>query len=271
MALKRALKPALFLLALVPAGVMVFDAFTGRLAAEPIKDLTHRTGVWTITCLTATLALTPLRRLTGWNWLISLRRMLGLFAFFYASSHFLVYLVLDQFFDWHTIVKDIAKRPYITVGFTGLVLMSSLAVTSTKQMVRRLGRRWVQLHALIYVIALAGIVHFTWSQKADILRPTIFGIIVATLLALRLVPRKKPSHQLHDLFRIHRACFPFAERGELRRTRSVTVRPAARLTHVGMALRRAVQEAGPRPSRLAAPALANQATRKLLGDGSRSS
>lgn len=188
---RRALKPALFLLALIPAGVMVFDAFTGRLAAEPIKDLTHRTGTWTITCLTATLAVTPLRRLTGWSWLISLRRMLGLFAFCYASSHFLVYLVLDQFFDWHTIVKDIAKRPYITVGFTGLVLMSSLAVTSTKKMVRRLGRRWVQLHALIYVIALAGIVHFTWSQKADILRPTIFGIIIATLLALRLVPRTR--------------------------------------------------------------------------------
>lgn len=206
---RRALKPALFLLALIPAGVMVFDALTGRLAAEPIKDLTHRTGTWTIACLTATLAVTPLRRLTGWNWLISLRRMLGLFAFFYASSHFLVYLVLDQFFDWHTIVKDIAKRPYITVGFTGLVLMSSLAVTSTKKMVRRLGRRWVRLHALIYVIALAGIVHFTWSQKADILRPTIFGIIIATLLALRLVPR---TRNLRTNFMISSGCAPHVSR-----------------------------------------------------------
>ena len=184
--LRRALKPALFLLALVPAGVMVFDAFTGRLAAEPIKDLTHRTGTWTIVCLTATLAVTPLRRLTGWNWLISLRRMLGLFAFFYASSHFLVYLVLDQFFDWHTIVKDIAKRPYITVGFTGFLLMVPLALTSTRGWVKRLGRRWVTLHALIYVTALAGIVHFTWSQKADVTRPRLYGAVLVVLLASRL-------------------------------------------------------------------------------------
>jgi sulfoxide reductase heme-binding subunit YedZ len=188
MKLSRALKPALFTLALLPAAVMVFDTFTGRLAAEPIKDLTHRTGVWTITCLTATLAVTPLRRLTGWNRLQSLRRMLGLFAFFYAACHFLVYLVLDQFFDWRTIVEDIGKRPYITVGFTALVLMSALAATSNRWAVKQLGRRWAQLHALIYAIALAGIVHFTWSQKADILRPTVYGLIIASLLALRLVP-----------------------------------------------------------------------------------
>ncbi len=135
----RLLKAAGILVCLVPLGLMVFAALTGRLEAEPIKDLEHRTGTWGITFLTATLAVTPLRRLTGWNRLQSYRRMLGLFAFFYLGLHFLVYLVLDQFFDWHTIVKDIAKRPYITVGFTGLVLLVPLAVTSTRGWVRRLG------------------------------------------------------------------------------------------------------------------------------------
>lgn len=187
--LRRLAKPAVFLLCLVPVGVMVYDALTGHLEAEPIKDLTHRTGTWGITFITATLAVTPLRRVTGWNRLQSYRRMLGLFAFFYLGLHFLVYLVLDQFFDWHTIVKDIAKRPYITVGFTGLMLLVPLAVTSTKGWVRRLGRRWVALHALIYVTALAGIVHFTWSQKKDITRPTRYGVVLVALLATRLVPK----------------------------------------------------------------------------------
>lgn len=183
------MKPLVFLLCLAPVGVMVFDALTGHLAAEPIKDLTHRTGTWGITFITATLAVTPLRRLTGWNRLQSYRRMLGLFAFFYLGLHFLVYLVLDQFFDWHTIAQDIAKRPYITVGFTGLMLLVPLAVTSTKGWVRRLGKRWVPLHALIYVTALAGVVHFTWSQKKDITRPTRYGVVLVVLLGTRLVPK----------------------------------------------------------------------------------
>jgi sulfoxide reductase heme-binding subunit YedZ len=168
---------------------MLFDALTGRLAAEPIKDLTHRTGTWGITLITATLAVTPLRRATGWNRLQSYRRMLGLFAFTYLALHFLVYLVLDQFFDWHTIAKDIVKRPYITVGFTGLMLMVPLAVTSTRGWVRRLGKRWVSLHALLYVTALAGIVHFTWSQKKDITRPTRYAAVLVVLLGARLVPK----------------------------------------------------------------------------------
>ena len=185
----RLLKPVLFLLCLVPLGVMLFDALTGRLAAEPIKDLTHRTGTWGITFITATLAVTPLRRATGWNRLGSYRRMLGLFAFTYLALHFLVYLVLDQFFDWRTIVTDIGKRPYITVGFTGLMLMVPLAVTSTRGWVRRLGKRWVPLHALIYVVALAGVVHFTWSQKKDITRPTRNAVVLVVLLGARLVPK----------------------------------------------------------------------------------
>jgi sulfoxide reductase heme-binding subunit YedZ len=168
---------------------MLSDALTGHLAAEPIKDLTHRTGTWGITCLTATLAITPVRRFTGWNQLQSYRRMLGLFAFFYLVLHFGVYLVLDQFFDWHTIVKDVAKRPYITVGFTGFLLTIPLALTSTRGWIRRLGRRWVTLHALVYVTALAGIVHFAWSQKADETRPRIYGAVLVTLLAARFAPR----------------------------------------------------------------------------------
>ncbi len=185
----RLVKAAVFLLCLAPLGVMIFDALTGRLAADPINDLTLRTGTWGITFITATLAVTPLRRVTGWNRLQSYRRMLGLFAFFYLGLHFLVYLVLDQFFDWHTIAKDIGKRPYITVGFTGLVLLVPLAVTSTRGWIRRLGRSWVPLHALVYVIALAGIVHFTWSQKKDITRPTRYAVVIVALLATRLVPR----------------------------------------------------------------------------------
>jgi sulfoxide reductase heme-binding subunit YedZ len=186
---QRLLKAALFLLCLVPAGIMVRDALTGNLDAEPIKDLTHRTGLWAIRLLAATLAVTPLRRLTGVNWFGSVRRMLGLFAFCYAACHFLVYLVLDQFFDWRTIVEDIGKRPYITVGFTALALLIPLAITSNARMTKRLGRRWKQLHALVYVIALLGIVHFTWSQKADLQRPTVYGLIIAGLLLLRLVPK----------------------------------------------------------------------------------
>ncbi len=185
----RLVKAAVFLLCLAPLGVALVDTFTGRLAAEPIKDLTHRSGVWGITFITATLAVTPLRRLTGWNGIQSYRRMLGLFAFFYLALHFLVYLVLDQFFDWRTIATDIGKRPYITIGFTGLLLMVPLAVTSTKGWIRRLGRRWTALHALLYVTALAGVIHFTWSQKADLTRPTRYAVVLAALLGARFLPR----------------------------------------------------------------------------------
>jgi methionine sulfoxide reductase heme-binding subunit len=180
---------ALFALCLLPAAWLAFDALTAHLAADPIKDLTHRTGTWGLTFLTATLAITPLRRLTGWNRLQSYRRMLGLSAFGYLALHFSVYLVLDQFFDWRTIVDDVAKRPYITVGFAGFLLMIPLAVTSTRGWVKRLGKRWVTLHALSYVIALAGVVHFTWSQKADLSRPRLYGAVLVALLALRLAPR----------------------------------------------------------------------------------
>lgn len=203
--LKRAAKPALFLLCLVPLGKLVFDALTGNLEAEWIKDITHRTGFWGITFITITLAVTPLRRVTGWNGAGKYRRMLGLFGFSYIVLHFLIYLVLDHFFAWHEIVKDIAKRPYITVGFTGFVLMIPLALTSTAKSVKRLGKRWVTLHSLIYVTALAGVVHFVWSQKRDILVPTRYGLILVVLLALRMVPRSRLSAWSSSLFRSNAA------------------------------------------------------------------
>jgi sulfoxide reductase heme-binding subunit YedZ len=189
------MKPGLFLLCLVPLAVAAFDLFTGRIHGDWIKEITHRTGDWGLYLITATLAITPLRRLTGWNQVQSYRRMLGLFGFTYICIHFLViYIVLDKqipfdpVYGWHEVVKDIAKRPYITVGFIGFLLMIPLAFTSTKASIRRLGRKWVTLHALIYLTAMAGVIHFMWSMKADRLRPTVIGLILVVLLALRLVP-----------------------------------------------------------------------------------
>lgn len=193
--LRRLARPVVFLLCLVPLAVAAFDLFTHRIHGDWIKEITHRTGDWGLYFITATLAITPLRRITGWNRLQSWRRMLGLFAFTYICVHFLViYVVLDKqipfdpAYGWHEVVKDIAKRPYITVGFTGFLLLIPLAFTSTRASIRRLGRKWVTLHALIYLTALAGVVHFMWSVKADRQRPTVVGLTLVVLLALRLVP-----------------------------------------------------------------------------------
>jgi sulfoxide reductase heme-binding subunit YedZ len=184
----RWIKPALFVLCLVPAGLLLRDFLTGALT-DPIEEITHRTGWWGLSLLVVTLAVTPARRLTGWNGLVKYRRMLGLFAFFYISLHFVTYLVLDQFFAWSFIVEDVAERPYITVGFAGFLMLLSLAITSTNGWIRRLGKRWTRLHSLIYVAALCGVVHFLWQVKADVREPTIYGLIIATLLAIRLVRR----------------------------------------------------------------------------------
>lgn len=185
-AARRLVKPVLFLACLTPALLLGWDTYAGNLSANPIEDLTHRTGWWGLGMLCATIAVTPLRRLTGWNGLVKYRRMLGLFAFFYASLHFLVYLVLDHFFAWSVIVEDVMDRPYITVGFTAFLMLLALAVTSTKGWIRRLGRGWQRLHALIYVAALGGVIHFLWLVKADVREPTIFGLVLVGLLAARL-------------------------------------------------------------------------------------
>jgi methionine sulfoxide reductase heme-binding subunit len=189
----RALKVAVFLFALYPLARIVWDAFTGGLAAEPVKDVTHRTGWWALVLLTATLAVTPLRRLTGWNPIIQLRRPLGLFAFFYATLHLLIYFGLDHLFSPQFILEDILKRPFITVGFLAWLVMVPLAVTSTRGWIRRLGRRWQQLHRLVYLAAGLGVVHFYWHVKADTREPLVFAGVVAVLLGARLVMGRRRS------------------------------------------------------------------------------
>ncbi len=182
------LKAATFVVCLAPLGLLIWRGFTGGLTANPIEFITHTTGWWTLAFLMITLAVTPLRRLLDMPWLLRLRRMLGLYVFFYASLHFLTWLVVDQFFDWQAIVKDIAKRPYITVGFSAFFLLLPLAATSTNAMVRRLGAaRWQSLHRLVYVIAILGVVHFWWLVKKDIREPALFATILTVLLGTRLV------------------------------------------------------------------------------------
>ena len=183
-----AAKGLVFLAALIPFLKLAWLGWNDGLGANPIEKITRTTGYWTLTFLMITLTATPLRTLSGWNWPVRWRRMLGLFAFFYACLHFLTYLVLDQFFDWPAIVKDIAKRPYITVGFPAFVMLIPLAVTSTSNMVRRLGgKRWKMLHRLVYVIAIAGVVHFWWLVKKDITEPLQFAAVLTLLLGFRFI------------------------------------------------------------------------------------
>ena len=182
----RYLKPVAFIICLIPFGQLLYRAYTSDLGANPIETITRFTGSWSLLILLASLAVTPLRRLTGWNELIRYRRMLGLFAFSYAALHFATYMVLDLYFDFSAIAKDILKRPYITVGFTALVLMIPLAITSNSKMIRRLGKRWQQLHYLVYAIAILGVIHFYWLVKSDITRPAQYGLVLALLLGFRL-------------------------------------------------------------------------------------
>jgi methionine sulfoxide reductase heme-binding subunit len=184
------LKAGIFGTCLIPLAVLAWNALTNNLGANPIDEVTDRTGIWTLRFLLITLAVTPARRLTGWNRLIQLRRMLGLFAFFYGSLHFLTYLWLDQFFAIEDIVADVMERPFITVGFASFVLLIPLAVTSTTAMIKRLGGKWWQrLHRLVYAIAIGGVVHYLWLVKADIQQPLIYGVILAALLGYRLWAR----------------------------------------------------------------------------------
>ena len=180
------LKPLVFILCSIPLVQLAYQAYTGDLGANPIETITRFTGSWALIFLLTSLAITPLRRITGRNDLIKLRRMLGLFAFFYASLHFATYLGLDLFFDFRAIGNDIVKRPYITAGFLAFVVMIPLAITSTAGMIRRLGKRWLLLHRLVYLAAIAGVIHFYWLVKADIRRPAQYGAVLALLLGFRL-------------------------------------------------------------------------------------
>jgi sulfoxide reductase heme-binding subunit YedZ len=185
---QRWLKVPVFALCLAPALLLVWRALDGGLGANPIEFVTHATGDWTLRFLCLTLLVTPARKLLGLPELVRFRRMLGLFALFYGSMHFLTWFALDKFFDRQEIVKDVVRRPFVTAGFTAFVLLIPLGVTSTKGWIRRLGgKRWQTLHRLIYVSACAGVVHYYWLVKSDIRLPLLYGAIVAALLVYRLV------------------------------------------------------------------------------------
>lgn len=174
--------------ALVPAARLGWLLWRDQLGANPISEVLNRLGFWTLVLLLASLAMTPLKLLTGWTWPIALRRLLGLLAFTYVCLHFGVYLGVDQFFDFGEIAGDIAKRPFITVGFAAFVLLIPLAITSTARMTKRLGaRRWKRLHRLVYVSAVLGGVHFVWRVKSDLRQPLIFAAVLAVLLGVRVV------------------------------------------------------------------------------------
>jgi sulfoxide reductase heme-binding subunit YedZ len=184
----RLAKRVVFIAALSPLVLLIWGALAHRLGANPIAVITHDSGTWTLRFLVLTLAVTPVRRVTGWNGVTGVRRPLGLFAFFYGTLHFVTYVWLDQFFDLPGILKDIVKRPFITAGTLAFVLMVPLAMTSTASMITRLGgRTWQRLHRLVYVSAVAGVVHYWWLVKADTRRPMAYAAIVTTLLTLRLV------------------------------------------------------------------------------------
>jgi sulfoxide reductase heme-binding subunit YedZ len=204
------LKAIVFAAALVPFGHLIWRGFNGDLTADPLVEITNETGIWTLRFVVITLAVTPVRRVTGWNPVIRFRRMLGLFAFFYAMLHFTTYLVGDRFASldfpdgfiaWSTFVnlmvsiwEDVAKRPYITVGFIAFVSMIPLALTSTAGWIRRLGgRNWQRLHRLVYLTGIAGVVHYWWRVKADTLHPAIYAVLVAVLLGYRLALSFKRS------------------------------------------------------------------------------
>ncbi|MEZ5577479.1 MAG: protein-methionine-sulfoxide reductase heme-binding subunit MsrQ [Candidatus Competibacteraceae bacterium] len=178
-------KPLVFCVSLLPLVWLCWLAWQDRLGANPVETLSHRTGDWSLRFLLLTLAVTPLRRLSGWNWLLKFRRMLGLFAFFYVCLHLGVYLIFDQFFDPAAILEDIAKRPYITVGFAGFLLLIPLAATSTNGMIKRLGRNWQRLHRLVYLIGMLGVVHYWWLVKADISEPLLYAGLLTILLGYR--------------------------------------------------------------------------------------
>lgn len=195
----KALKVVLWLGASAPGAWLVAGWFTGWLGVNPIETLTHVTGMTTLVLLLVTLSVTPVRRLTGWNPVIKLRRPLGLFAFFYAFAHFGIWMGLDLGFQFSWIFEDIAERPFITVGFTAFVLLIPLALTSTKGAIRRLGKKWARLHRLVYVAASLGVVHFYWFVKADTRLPLLLGGVLVVLLAFRVTSWKAARRRREKL------------------------------------------------------------------------
>ena len=181
------LKAALFIASLYPLLRLSWLAYSDQLGANPIELITRSLGTWTLVFLLITLTITPLRKLSGWMWLIKLRRMAGLFAFFYVTLHFITYIWLDQFFDLSAMYKDIIKRPFITIGFAAFVMLIPLALTSTNAMMRKMGgKNWQLLHRLVYAIALFGVLHYWWLVKKDLTQPIIYSSVLAVLLGYRL-------------------------------------------------------------------------------------
>ena len=185
-------KAAIWLIGLAPPVWLTTALFRRTLGINPVETIILVEGRWTLVFLLATLAVTPIRRLTGWNRIVQLRRLLGLFAFFHACVHFLSYVGIDHFFALSIIVEDVLERRYITAGFTALVLLVPLAVTSTKGWIRRLGKRWQRLHRLSYVAASLGVLHFYWKVKADTFWPLVAAVTLAGLFAVRLAYRRRP-------------------------------------------------------------------------------
>jgi sulfoxide reductase heme-binding subunit YedZ len=187
--LRFAIKPAVFAACLLPFALLVWGVVVDDLGANPLERVTDVTGRWGLRLLLITLAVTPLRRLTGWTRLLGLRRLLGLFAFFYATLHFLTWVWLDQQLSWGNIFGDIVRRPFVTAGFTAWLLLVPLALTSTRGMMRRLGRHWQRLHQAIYAVAALGVLHYIWLVKADLLEPLIYSAVLAVLLVVRWRPQ----------------------------------------------------------------------------------
>ena len=179
------LKPVVFAAAALPAAVLAWHFYTGNLTANPVDYITDQTGTWALALLVISLCVTPLRRVTGWNPVIRLRRMLGLFSFFYAVLHMLTWVVLLNVFDVAEMVKDVAKRPFITIGMAVFVILLALAATSNQFAIRRLGRRWQSLHRLVYVAAIGAVIHFWWLVKSDITEPRRWAVALAVLLGVR--------------------------------------------------------------------------------------
>lgn len=194
----RIVKRIVLAAGLLPAAYLVRRGLANDLGANPIEAITHATGDWALRFLLLTLAVTPVRRLTRWNALVSYRRTLGLFAFFYASLHFLTYIVLDHFFAWQSITEDVLERPYVTAGFSAFLCLLPLAITSTRGWIRRLGRRWLQLHRLVYLAAAAGVLHYWWLVKADVRTPLVYAAVLAVLLAARLALRRSKRRTAPD-------------------------------------------------------------------------
>ena len=182
----RILKPLIFAAALVPAAALVYGFYTNDLTANPVDYITDQTGTWALAFLVISLSVTPLRRITGWNPIIKLRRMLGLFSFFYALLHFLTWVVLLNLFDVREMVIDVVKRPFITIGMATFLILLALAVTSNQFSIRRLGRRWQSLHRLAYAAAIGAVIHFWWLVKEDVTEPRRWLMVVTLLLGLRV-------------------------------------------------------------------------------------